>query len=205
MSLSVESEIKAQFEKIFDRSDGDRFKRLGELLLSEATKVRTADLDIDPSYRLLARNSRKRLFIGIGIELILKAFLLKAGYCINKPKRQNKTAKFPFFQGTLPSDQLEPGNTYMLGEIVQHVSKVIPNLSEHERGLAIAKVFRNKEGHSVCESHHFDASNYRDIEAALVCLYKSAFNESLDVSIAMQEGDTARWAIRSGAQPMAKP
>ena len=49
------------------------------------------------------------------------------------------------------------------------------------KGLNIAKVFRNKEGHSVTPVHLFDPSNYRDVEACLNEIYKQVFGETLAV------------------------
>jgi hypothetical protein len=96
--MSLEQSVKSQFEKVFSDSDWLLFKEMAEASLREAAFLKMSDFDRAPDNRkLLARNSRKRLLIGIGTELLRKAIYLKAGYCINKPKvRPACTLKFPF-------------------------------------------------------------------------------------------------------------
>jgi hypothetical protein len=122
--------------------------------------------------KLLARNAQKRLFIGIGVELLLKAVYLKEGYVINKPKERYSPLKLPFTRAQATGHQLAPADTYTLENLIGKLQTVLSALQNDEiviRGLRIAKVFRNKEGHSVTPAHLFEPSNYKDIEA-LRCL-----------------------------------
>jgi hypothetical protein len=93
---SLEQSVKSQFAKVFSSSDWPLFKEIAEVSLMEAAYLRKLDFKKVPDNRkLLVRNSRKRLLIGVGAELLLKAVNLKNGYCINKPPRGSGLA-FPF-------------------------------------------------------------------------------------------------------------
>lgn len=82
---TIEEEIKATFAKKFVKSDSHLFKTMAEFHLRRATSLRQVDVAYVPKpYRLLVRNVQKRLLIGIGTELLLKALYLKHGFCINK-------------------------------------------------------------------------------------------------------------------------
>ena len=94
---TVEQEIKAQFSKVFVKSDWSLFKLIAESHLERAVFVRKADMErIQPDLRLLARNIEKRLLIGIGTELLLKAVYLKHGFSINLPEKPDKNTDPPF-------------------------------------------------------------------------------------------------------------
>jgi hypothetical protein len=193
---SIEQSVKAQFAKVFDVSDWQLFKKLAESNLREATLLKTADMLIEPSLKLLARNSRKRLLIGVGSELLLKAVYLKNKYWINKPQ-DAKALKFPFLQSQAAPTALVADKTFELNLLIQHLPKVL-SLSDPTvtlTGLCIAKVFRNKEGHGVTASHTFVESNYRDIERALVEIYRDAFAEKLQVRFSLGPKDGSVWRI----------
>jgi hypothetical protein len=63
------------------------------------------------------------------------------------------------------------------------------------KGLNIAKVFRNKEGHVVTRAHDFDRANYRDIQVSLVLLYEQAFQERLAVRFSVEPDEPASWKV----------
>lgn len=84
----IESEIKAQYARFFEGNDWHGFKKVAEYYLKTAAELKKSDVKTLESCKLLIRNIKKRLFIGIGCELILKAFYLKSGYVINKPKNR---------------------------------------------------------------------------------------------------------------------
>ena len=84
--LTIEQSVKAQFEKLFDATDWRLFKTMAELNLKQAAELKKKDMPVPEPYQLVARNSRKRLLIGVGVELLLKSVYLKHGYLINKPK-----------------------------------------------------------------------------------------------------------------------
>jgi hypothetical protein len=58
-------------------------------------------------------------------------------------------------------------------------------------------VFRNKEGHVATMWHTFNDSNYRDIEKAIILIYREVFAEELTFTIAMAAGDKGQFKIRS--------
>ena len=94
--LSMEQSVKAQFEKLFDVTDWWLFKTMAELNLKQAAELKKKDMPVPEPYQLVARNSGKRLLIGVGVELLLKSVCLKHGYLINKPKIPGALAS-PYF------------------------------------------------------------------------------------------------------------
>src|SRR5437773_2524492 len=93
---TVEQETKATFARVFVKSDWGLFKTMAEFHLKRATALRLADVVYIPKqWRLLMRNIQKRLFIGIGIELLLKGLYLKHGFVINKLPPKHPTLRFP--------------------------------------------------------------------------------------------------------------
>ena len=70
---SIEQEVKQQFARVFTRQDWSLFKRMADYYLRSAVFLRTWDVKPPKDLKLLARNCQKRLFIGIGTELLLKA------------------------------------------------------------------------------------------------------------------------------------
>jgi hypothetical protein len=106
---------------------------------------------------------------------------------------------FPFTatQATAAGIVLDPNETYMLNGLIQCLHRVPPigALGPLEPGLRIAKVFRNKEGHSVVAAHRFDAQEYRAIETALVGVYARGFEQTLRVTISMEPREKADWTL----------
>jgi hypothetical protein len=93
----VEQVTKATFARIFVMADWHLFKAMAQFHLSRATSLRTADVAYVPQpWRLLARNAQKRLAVGIGTELLLKALYLKHGFVINKLRQRHSVLRFPF-------------------------------------------------------------------------------------------------------------
>ena len=196
---SVESSVKHQFARVFRDSDWHLFKKIADSYFRQAAFLLKHNVSVPHDLKLLARNSQKRLFIGVGTELVLKALYLKNGYAINKPENGNKALKFPFTLNDSVGQGLLEDETFQLGILIDHLEKVIV-LNDSKtilKGLKIAKVFRNKEGHVVTSSHAFDASNYRDIESALRELYRGAFDEILKVQFSLAPNETPIWQIRA--------
>ena len=164
---SIEAEVKAQFEKVFKASDWKLHKRIAEVNLREAALLRKSDMWADEDIQLLARNARKRLLIGVGVELLLKAVYLRLGYAINK--REGDGTAFPFMLDIAPAESLAKDRTVTLNDLVQKLPTVLELTNEPAtmKGLRIAKVFRNKEGHCVTRSHAFNEQNYIDIATSL--------------------------------------
>ena len=192
----IEQLVKSQFAKVFTVADWRLFKKLADSNLREATSLLMADMPIERSLKLLARNSRKRLLIGVGVELLLKAIYLKSGYAINRPPR-DCSLKFPFLAKDANGVQLVEDKTEMLNELIEKLPIVVPlqNRGSTLKGLKIAKVFRNKEGHGVTSSHLFDPTNYTDIASSLVDLYREAFVEKLSCQFSLAPNEKAIWRI----------
>ena len=198
--MNIETEIKNQYSKIFDKSDWMTFKLMADFYFDNSAKILTKDISIDEPFKLMGRNIQKRLFIGIGTELLLKSLFLKNDYCINKIKR-NKTPnsnKPTKFSAITDLNLLNPADTYTLNSLIENISKIITanNHSEFERGLKIAKVFRNKEGHVAVLWHKADRQNYTDIENCITEIYKKGFNETLDFKISFLDGESAMFLVK---------
>lgn len=193
----IEQSVTAQFAKIFRTSDYKLFKAIAEVNLHDAAHLKNANMPIKSSLRLLARNCRKRLLIGVGIELLLKAVFLKNGFCINVPNKTSKELKPPFKHTQTTDETLKKDKTLSLRELIEHLSKVLTLRDQVVtlNGLKIAKVFRNKEGHGVTRKHKFDSSNYRDIERSLIALYEDAFAERLSVHFSIAPKEPAVWRV----------
>lgn len=171
---------------------------MAEFHFERAVFLRKSDMKrMAPTWRLLARNADKRLLIGLGTELLLKALYLKQGFSINRPEKNASGAlTFPLtfaqVQGVTQADD----KTYMLDDLFKKLSSVLAGgLGANEKGLKIAKVFRNKEGHGVVATHVFDESNYRDIEAALVALYSQGFKQTLRVRFSIKPKEKGIWGL----------
>jgi hypothetical protein len=172
---------------------------MGDSYFRQAAFLLKHHLGVSSDLKLLVRNSQKRLFIGVGTELALKALYLKRGYAINRPGDGNKALKFPFTLKDAVGEHLLEDDTFQLGALIDQLEKVI-SLNDSKtilRGLKIAKVFRNKEGHVVTSHHAFDPSNYRDIESALKELYRAAFDEILKVQFSLAPNEKPVWQIRA--------
>lgn len=196
-TLSVEQAVKQTFARQFVATDWKLFKRMAEFYLQHAAYLRTDDVRyISQSQRLLARNSLKRLYIGIGTELLLKAAYLKHGFLINRLGRNQLNApSFPFTAAQAMGFALSPDDTYTLGDLITSLNKVLV-VNGHVvgvRGLKVAKVFRNKEGHGVLPRHDYRASHYRDVEQSLVALYQCAFGETLSLTFSIGRGEKGVW------------
>jgi hypothetical protein len=194
---NIEQSVKSQFAKVFTVADWQLFKKMAEANFREAATLLKADMPIESSLKLLARNSRKRLLIGVGAELLLKAIYLKLGYVINKAP-EHSPLKFPFFAKDAAGVPLVEDKTVMLNDLIQKLSTVVKPLQNKNstlKGLKIAMVFRNKEGHGVTSTHVFDPTNYTDIASSLVDLYRDAFGEKLSVRFSLAPDEPAVWRI----------
>jgi hypothetical protein len=201
---SIESEIKRQFETVYESKDWMLFKKFADFNLKEAAKLSKLDMDIESSLRLLARNSRKRLLIGVGTELLIKAIYLKCGYSINKRKEVRGFSLTQFM--CIDTDRLDAANTYKFDDLITHLSQVatLADRASVERGLKIIKVFRNKEGHCVTRNHHFDPTNYQDIACALRSLYQDAFDQQLRLVFSMKRNEKPVWKLTANRQLVQK-
>ena len=194
---SIEQSVKSQFAKVFSVEDWPLFRKMAEANLREAATLLKTDMSIERSLKLLARNSRKRLLIGIGVELLLKAIYLKLGYAINLPPKDSPF-KFPFLVKDAKETQLLEDKTVMLNDLIEKLPMIVVPLQNKAltlKGLRIAKVFRNKEGHGITRTHVFDPTNYTDIASSLVELYRDAFGEMLAIQFSLGPDEPAVWRI----------
>lgn len=194
----VDQAIKLQFAKQFVARDWRLFKKMSEWNLREAANLRTKDVAIEDDLKLLARNSRKRLLIGIGVELLLKSVYLKHGFLINSPP-PGSTLQVPFSTQDAAGIQLSADKTIKFDTLIAKLPDVIRLSSQGSTlsGLRIAKAFRNKEGHVVTSVHQFDASNFTDIAQAISDLYRDAFAEVLSLQFSIAPNQKAVWSVRN--------
>ncbi len=203
--MSLEAEIKSQYEKFFSKNDSGVFKLMAEYYLRKAVTLKTKDIEADETLKLLLRNIQKRLFIGIGSELLLKAFFLRNGYCINTPQLGYKhPSNPPYFLKDIPKDKFDIGNTFTFNQMIDQTprTEVFIKSSRTERNtitkaLKIAKVFRNKEGHVATLWHEYDSKNYSDIESGLVTFYKLAFSQKLEIQFSFEKNEMRKFTIES--------
>lgn len=196
--MEIVNEIKLQYAAIWDSSNSDWFKQVAEYYLEVAAylkgrniKQRSTNL---PS--LLLRNSQKRLYLGIGCELLIKSFYLKEGYCINLLNTSFIGSKTPTHKlEDLNIPDINQNKTFTFDSLINHLKDVGINNSQIKRGFQIAREFRNKEGHITSRSHIFDEENYKDIQKAVVSFYDVAFQQKLDFCIAMKGKDVAKFSF----------
>ncbi len=192
---SVEQSQNENFAKVFSKDDWPLFKLVAESYLEEATRLKKrSNMQVPPDKRLLLRNIRKRLFIGLGVELLLKAVYLKCNFGINLlGNRQDLYSLERLTQD--PESKANANKTLSLDFLIRRLSEVI-TLTDGDstrNGLTLARGFRNKEGHVVAPTHLFVAETYSAIEGALVRVYQDAFSEKLEVTFSMAPLEKAVW------------
>jgi len=198
MTKSTERKIKNQYVIFFEKKDWSIFKDAADYYFETAAKIMKKDILYgSKDLKLLRRNVIKRLFIGIGCELLLKAIYLKNGFCINKHEQQHERSNL-FEIVNINKNDFKDDETLPLNQLIEKLS-TIENFGEDknivEKGLKISKVFRNKEGHSVVYWQDYDAQNYRDVEKSLICIYKNSFNEELQLTFSVGAGEKAIFII----------
>jgi len=197
--MSIEEEIKSQYSKVYQNTDWKAFKVMADYYLSLSAKLMKKDIEISIDYKLMCRNIQKRLYIGIGVELLLKGLFLKNNYCINKMKKgktpnPNKPIEFKSISN---QSDLNPNETYTLNKIIENIDEIIDreNKDIFLKGLKIAKVFRNKEGHIAVFNHSYKTQNYTDIENSIIVIYNLGFSETLNYKIAFSKGEKGKFKI----------
>lgn len=195
MPPSLESTIKSKFAKVFVRNDWKIFKSTAEFYFRRSATLKRSDIGIVGKNGLLLRNIQKRLFLGIGGELIIKAFFLREGYMIN---RQTAVKGKLHALGSIDNGAIEADETLNFNALIDDLHNVttFENYQEIKKALLILKVFRNKEGHVVTRQHIYDASLYRDIELGLVELYRQGFKQTLSITISMERHEKGRFIVR---------
>lgn len=191
---SIENEIKDQYSKIFVKKDFTSFKLVAEYYFEKSANLKKSDIKTIDTYKLLIRNIEKRLLIGIGTELLIKACYLKEGYYINRTEK-NRLIKF---EDNEESNLIDKTETFTMNLLIQNFNKIVDfeDWKTIEKGLNIAKVFRNKEGHVVSLYHDYDNTNYSDIEYSIISIYKKIFNRKLEFKISMETNDNGLFRIK---------
>jgi len=195
---SEEAKVKAEFARLFVSSDSSRFKRMGEFYLQRAVFLKKADVGAPKDLQLLARNSLKRLFIGIGAELLVKAVYLERSFSINElePSGQAGAPAFPFTFYQVGGFTQAQDRTFKFDRLISHLAAVLGSgpIPQVETGLKVAKVFRNKEGHGLL-SQKFVRSSYTAVENALSRLYLLAWSRSLSVTFSLGPKEKGVWKL----------
>jgi len=195
----LEDEINKQYGKFFTEKDGEIFKIVAEYYLKKAATLKKADVN-NKKHALLLRNIQKRLFIGIGCELLLKSLFLSKGYCINKHKREDIVRVLgdpPFLIEAIEKNQkrqeFDENKTYKFKTLINWLPRVLSpqggSLDKIKKAFEIAKAFRNKEAHIATYSHEYDSQNYSDIENGLIEFYKIAFKQNLKIRISFEPNE----------------
>lgn len=194
--------IKDQYARFLDVQDWQAFIFIAEYYLRKSTQskikhvyrtLETTGMKIPPRKKILRlRNAEKRLFIGIGCELLVKAIYLKKGYCINKPLNGNNIASIPTHKiKNIDRTKFNQRNTFTFGSLIDHL-KTVHTFKNHDKvikGLKIAMTFRNKEGHVTFPRHKFNPQNYSDIEYTLTQIFDEVFEKTLSIQISMENNE----------------
>lgn len=193
---SIESETKAQFSKVFVPEDWELFKRMADYYFEEAVRLKAKNIPAPLDLKLLIRNSRKRLLIGMGVEFLLKSYYLSKRYFINR-QLIGVDQPFPTTFNLELIKNFSATDTVKLSQLIDLLPKhaELSDKSAEIKGLQIAKVFRNKEGHIVTRSHHYEASNYADIEKSLILLYRDLFHEDLSLQFSVEKNELPIWFL----------
>jgi hypothetical protein len=181
--------IKDQFACFLEVNHWPDFKTMAEYYLRTAATLMKKDVDVPAELKLWIRNSTKRLFVGVGCELLLKSFYLQKGYCINKPKKGLGIPSTPTHKlQEINRNNFNHRDTYTFGPLINELGAIhqFQNHGPIERAFGIAMVFRNKEGHVTFLTHDFDSQNYTDIETGIALFYQEAFGERLVFQISME-------------------
>ena len=193
------NKVKDEFVRFLYQSDWLAFKTMAEYYLQSAAKLKKKDIRAPHSLKLWIRNSTKRLFLGIGCELLLKSFYLKEGYCINKPKQKGIKAIPTYKFDAIDPNNFDHRDIYTFGPLIDNLKTIrkFQNQAQIQKGFSIAMVFRNKEGHTTFITHNFDRLNYTDIETGIIFFYQEAFNEKLYFQVSMAPKEQGIFKINS--------
>lgn len=192
--MTTEQRVKNQYSKVFNLDDNISFKQAADYYFNVSAILKKRDIPASDNLKLWFRNIQKRLFIGIGTELLLKGLYLKNNYNINKPKQNKKGFKINFPEKILNLNtcDLNPNDTYTLSQLINKLDVIVPNANDFDKiidGLNICKVFRNKEGHIAVHYHDFIKEDFKKIEYSIKKLYQIGFDEDLEFKISFSKND----------------
>ena len=200
--MDTVTEIRHQYARVLEPAEWKQFKSVAEYYFETAAKLKKQDIDSIETMKLLLRNSQKRLFLGIGCELLLKSIYLKNGYCINKIKNAENIPNLPTNKySSLRLEHVDANNTFTLSILIDHLKNILDLSREKtqliERGLRIGMVFRNKEGHVSFPAHAYEPQNYRDVESSIASLYDCVYEEELLFRVSMEANEIHSFEIRT--------
>lgn len=192
--MDIEPQIKTQYAKFFTQNDWSVFRSIADYYFTTAAILKKDDIDAPDGYQLLIRNIQKRLFLGIGCELLTKAVYLRLGYGINRPKTGPNVV---YSLNAISPSNYEESETYTLNFLIDQLKHIFTfkNHTNVIRGLKVAKVFRNKEGHIAVLWHKFDPSNYSYIEDAVISIYSEVFLQELSFQISMERNESGKFRL----------
>mgnify|MGYP005848558381 CR=1 FL=1 len=213
---SIESKIQNEYKKMFSQNDWKIFKVGANFYLKNAAFLKKNDIKGDKNVfqfpiknskknkQLLFRNIQKRLSIGIGCELLIKSYYLKSGFYINKPIDIKKNRGAAFLFSELIEDDINSTLTFTFKMLIDGLSKLerklqgvsVKRIKEIDNALIIARVFRNKEAHSITNTHIYNESDYKKIETGVVEMYSIWFGEELDYKISFEKGEDKKFEIK---------
>lgn len=195
--MTTASEVEQQFVRPFVQGDWSLFKAMANSYLQEAARLKRKHMPPYGINTLLYRNVRKRLLLGLGTELLIKALYLKRGFAINDAPKGGKPFPTTFVDHGVTALKAK---TATFDECLEHIGVLVDLSAAELEGLRIAKVLRNKEAHSVLPSHTFAPEAYRVIERSLEALYLKGFQETLTLTISVAKDERARWVLKCQAQ-----
>ncbi|MDD4878431.1 MAG: hypothetical protein PHO02_05350 [Candidatus Nanoarchaeia archaeon] len=219
-NLMSNGQLKRYKEKLAKRfeigiiKDYLPLKKSGEEFLREAYALRKGGLFNE--FKLWKQHVQKggsfndfilqeikyRLFLGVAVELIVKAAFLKQGYIINSYKNlkqswysglvnlfvsKNKPLKFE----EVVHSRLITQHTQDISYFIDHINFIFPNLTKKEcntyirKGLEIARIWRNKEIHLASGSHSELIGEDEDIKTAIHYIYQEIFDDEKTINLIM--------------------
>jgi len=205
MFQSIEQRIKSSYNCLFKQSDWILFKEGADNYLKIAALLKKRNINnsklalsgIKSDGRLLIRNTHKRLFIGIACELIIKAYYLKNGFCINRVNGTNDILLFEEINDL----EVNSTETYTLNKFVQGLPQLERKCNKEKTdkdiitAITIGKVFRNKEAHIITSGHKYSSGDYETIENGISKIYKNWFDEDLDFKISFETGEKGKFEL----------
>lgn len=137
----------------------------------------------------IAERLKSRIFLGIGVELLLKSVYLKNGYLINEtqfPKGTRKPNK-PYKISEVKENYINKNQTYGIGYYLKNLHIFFEKCKHYDskryityvkKGLSIVKIWRDKDTHIGGGYHMQRGSDLIDIQNSLGNIYGNEFNET---------------------------
>ena len=108
---------------MFKQNDWSLFHSVAVYYFDKAAKLKTGDITSSKN-KLLLRNIQKRLFLGIGGELLVKAYFLKNGFYINRPLDKGKYPSRIIQMKIIDSNSLDKTETFSFNDLLDNLNKI---------------------------------------------------------------------------------